>query len=43
MHLAVTDGGEGGEHHVEAVKPAPALDIVKARRADQGYAKQSGR
>ena len=28
MHLLIADGGESGDHHVEAVKPGPAFDVV---------------
>ena len=41
VYLPVADGGQGGEHHVEAVKPAPVLDKVEACRADDGYAQQA--
>ncbi len=35
MELAVADGGDGGQHHVEAVEPRPALEEVKSGHADE--------
>src|ERR1019366_18794 len=30
MDLAISNGGNGGQHHVEAVEPWPAFDEMKA-------------
>ncbi len=35
MDLLISDGGEGGNHHVEAIEPGPSLDEVKAGGAHQ--------
>ena len=39
----ISDGGQGGDDHVEAIEPRPALDIVKAQRADANHEGQRGR
>ena len=41
MDLLITNGAQGDDHHVEAIKPRPVLDVVKSRSArkrehDQG-------
>src|SRR5579884_2430934 len=41
MDFLITDGGDGGDDHVEAVEPGPALDVVKARDPD-GHENQQG-
>ena len=33
VHFGVADGGDGGQHHVKAVEPGPALDQVETGRA----------
>src|SRR5678815_1806515 len=43
MGLLVSDGGEGRDHHVEAIEPRPAFDEVKTgsareRKPEQGHA-----
>ena len=40
MHLLISDGGQGRHHHVEAIEPRPALDVVIARRANRHYQQQ---
>jgi hypothetical protein len=40
MDLAVSDGGDGGQHHVEAVEPAPAFDEMEAGDADEDQGQQ---
>src|SRR5262249_47732891 len=40
MHLHIADGAQGDDHHVKAVKPAPALDEMKAYGAGRGEQQQ---
>ena len=40
MDLAVSDGGDGGQHHVEAVEPRPAFDEVESGDADEDQCQQ---
>ena len=40
MDLAISDGGDGGQHHVEAVEPRPAFDEMEARDADEDQCQQ---
>src|SRR5512140_3349311 len=35
MGFLISDGGEGGDHHVKAIEPGPSLNEVKARGARQ--------
>ena len=35
MDFLVANGGEGSDHHVEAIEPGPAFDEVKAGGADE--------
>jgi len=35
MNFLISNGGERGHYHVEAIKPGPALNEVKTRRAHQ--------
>src|SRR6266571_3421171 len=37
MNLAITDGGHGGQRHVERIKPTPALDEMKSRGAAEDH------
>jgi hypothetical protein len=32
MDFLVADSGQGRDHHIEAVEPGPAFDVVIARR-----------
>jgi hypothetical protein len=43
MHLLIPNRGEGGNHHVEAVKPAPVLDEVKTGSSRRSQRQQSER
>src|SRR6266496_3790185 len=43
MHFLITNGRKGSYDHVEAVEPGPALDVVKARHADDGQHDQCDR
>ena len=40
MNLLIANGGERGDHHIEAIKPAPVLNVVKAHRARGGEQQQ---
>ena len=40
MNLLITNGGERGDHHIEAIKPAPVLNVVKAHRPRGGEQQQ---
>ena len=35
MNFLISNGGERGHYHVEAIKPWPAFNKVKTRRAHQ--------
>src|SRR3979411_597484 len=36
MHLLISHGAQGDDHHVETVKPAPVLNVMKAHRTRGG-------
>src|SRR5664280_1007935 len=40
MDLAVADGGDGGQHHVEAVEPGPAFEEMEAGNAEEDQRQQ---
>src|SRR5262249_18710743 len=40
MHLLVADGAQRDDHHVKAVKPAPAFDEMKSHGAGRGEQEQ---
>src|SRR5215813_912994 len=42
MDFLVADGAEGDHHHVKAVEPAPAFDVVKAYRPQDGEEEKAG-
>jgi hypothetical protein len=35
MHLSIADGGDSGQHHVEAVEPRPAFEEMESGHADE--------
>ncbi len=37
MYFLISNGGQGRDHHVEAVEPRPALDVVVASGANQHH------
>src|ERR1039458_2759404 len=40
MDLAVSDGGDGSQHHIEAVEPWPAFDEMEPGHADEDQCQQ---
>src|SRR5919201_863725 len=41
VNLPVADGCDRGQHHIEAVKPRPAFNVVKPRGSQKGKHRQS--
>src|SRR5271165_3582393 len=35
MKLAITDGCDGGQHHVEAIEPRPTFHVVEAKHSNE--------